>query len=429
VRKAIETSCPDEERGLAYSWYALTLLSLVYAIHALDRTVINVLIEPIRVEFGVSDSALGFLTGAAHSLPFALAALPIGALIDRVRRDRLLAGLVFTWSAMTGLGGLCGTFSLLLLSRAAVGASEAGTQPLSLALIADLFRAALRPVASSVLYAGGYIGSLVGLYAAAAITAAHGWRVALFAAGLPGLLASMLVMLTLRDPRRGAKASAQATDAPPLADSFRLFRRHRAIALLVTAQVMGSVATMGSSTWMPALLLRSYHIPMREVGFVSALASLCGVLGSLLGGLAGHYLAKGRTERLLLICGISNICWIPALLAVTLETHGDFQLVWFLAAALIGPIYIGPAFSLASSLVLPDLRGRTLAIISILCNLIGAGIGPQLVGAVSDILHHLGRTDALPLAISTMGIAALASGLLFLLTRRVVPHGLPSPLE
>jgi len=94
-----------------------------------------------------------------------------------------------------------------------------------------------------------------------------------------------------------------------------------------------------------------------------------------------------------------------------------------------GPIYIGPAFSLASSLVSPALRGRTLAIISVLCNFIGAGIGPQLVGAVSDILRHLGRTDALPLAISTMGIAALASGLLFFLTRRVVPHGLPSPLE
>ena len=128
-----------EGRPGVYGWYVLVLLTATYAIHAVDRSVINVLVEPIKREFHINDSAIGLMTGPAYAVAFALAGLPLGILVDRVRRQRLLAALLLIWSALTAVGGLTTTFVTLVATRAAVGAAESGSPPTALSLVSDYF--------------------------------------------------------------------------------------------------------------------------------------------------------------------------------------------------------------------------------------------------------------------------------------------------
>jgi len=412
----------------AYRWYVLALLTLAYALHAVDRTVVNVLVEPIKREFHATDSALGFMTGLAYAVPFALAGLPLGVLVDRVRRQRLLAALLLVWSGMTAVGGLCRNFLPLLLSRAAVGAAESGSPPTALSLVSDYFPPRQRAFAVSIFYVGAPLGAVAGVYFAALITAAHGWRVALFVAGVPGMLLAILIHLTLREPSRGALDSAGAQSHPPFAAVFGLIGRNPALLLILAALVAGAMAAVGVGSWMPAVLLRAYHLPMREVGVLSGIAGVFGAAGTFLGGVLANILAKGRTERLLMICGLSVLIGAPFTVMVLLGSAQPLQPAPYFIAAFVTPLYYGPGFSLAVGLAPPAMRGRLMAVTFVLCNILGAGIGPQIIGWISDYLASQHDPRALPNATACLTVATVAAGALFLAAIRVAPRGLTRPL-
>jgi len=413
----------------AYRWYVIALLTASYATHTFDRNVVNTLVEPIKHEFHASDSALGFMTGLAYAAPFALAGLPLGALVDRVRRQRLLAGLLLVWSGMTALGGVCQSFVALLFSRAAVGAAESGSPPTALALVSDYFPPRLRAFATSIYYVGAPIGAVTGVYITALITAEHGWRVALFIAGVPGALLALLIFFTVREPGRGGLDAVRSEGSPSFLSVFGLIGRNAGLFLILAALVAGAMAQVGIGAWMQAVLLRSYHLPMKEVGALSGISGAFSAAGAFLGGVLGNVVAKGRTERLLVICGVSILAAIPFTLMVLLGAGGPLNLVPFFATALLNPVYYGPGFSLMLSLAPATMRGRMMAVTLVVSNILGAGIGPQIIGWISDYLATRHDPLALPHATACLTVAGVTAGLLFLVAIAFAPRGLTQPLD
>jgi MFS family permease len=186
--------------------YALILLMLIYCCHSIDRSVVAVLIEPIKREFNASDRVMGVIP-LAYSVAFITAMLPVGLLIDRVNRVRLLAALVGGWSVLTALAGLAQSMTFLILARMGTGAAEAGGQPTSLSLISDLFPQERRASALGVFYLATGLGGVVTFWIGAMVAAVHGWRATFFVAGLPGAMLVIVMLATFR--ARAARSASQ----------------------------------------------------------------------------------------------------------------------------------------------------------------------------------------------------------------------------
>ena len=190
-----------EPAASRYSWYVVTVLLAVYMVHHLDRMIITLLLEPIGRDFDLSDSQLGLLAGLAYAVPFAIAGLPLGMLVDRVNRVRLLTVLVTVWSGLTTLAAFATGFWTLLLARVGVAAAEAGGTPTNVSIISDQIPAARRSTALGVYYMGAALGTIIGFSLAGTIAAEYGWRAGFLVAGLPGLLLGLVLSRTVRIER------------------------------------------------------------------------------------------------------------------------------------------------------------------------------------------------------------------------------------
>ena len=197
---------------------ALLCIWAIFVVHGIDRSILLVLLEPIRRSFALNDSQLGLLTGLGYAVPFALAGIPLGALADRLRRTRFLAALLALWSSLTALGGLAPSYIWLVLARACVGASEAGAPPTMLSLLGDLFSDKTRPAALSIYFTAPYVGLMAGATLAGQISQTYGWRTALLAIGPPAF----------SSPRPSSPcASPPAAPSPPPATPPNRRRRSR----------------------------------------------------------------------------------------------------------------------------------------------------------------------------------------------------------
>jgi predicted MFS family arabinose efflux permease len=409
-----------ETSGKAYRIYVLGLLFLVYVIHHLDRNILLLLQEPIRNEFGLSDSQLGMLTGIVYALPFALAGIPFGALVDRVTRTRLVAMLVVVWSGFTALSGLAHSFLQLVIARAAIGAAEAGAPPGIMSLLSDTFSAKSRPTVMSLLFMGPFIGLLAGSILGGAAAAAFGWRGALFIAAVPGMLVAVLILLTLREPERGLFDSSVSRKEPAarVRDVVRFAMRHERVRDTILAMVMASIVSIGVASWIPVLLVRVYGLPLAKAGFITGLvAGLPGALGSISAGwIASRF--GGRDDQLLRLCGTAVGMAAPlGFLGASLGSL-PFTIVGITLWGYANTMFVGPGHSLYLNTVAPRMRGTLAAIVVIVCNLVGAGLGPQLVGWSSDFLRRAGDPRPLPHAMSLLALAGLVSAMLFLRARR-----------
>jgi predicted MFS family arabinose efflux permease len=406
----------------AYRLYVIGLLFLVYVIHHLDRNILLVLQEPIRKEFALSDGQLAMLTGIVYALPFALAGIPLGALADRVTRTRLIAILVIIWSGFTAVSGLARNFLGLIVARAAIGASEAGAPPGIMSILSDTGPASSRPSVMSVLFMGPFIGLLAGSALGGAAAERFGWRGALFIAAVPGILVAALILVTLREPARGTFDSPKDRKVPaaPVWDVVRFSMRHIRVRDTILAMVMASIVSIGVATWIPVLLVRVYGLSLAHAGFLTALiAGLPGALGSIAAGLITTRLG-GRDDQLLRLCGTAVGLAAPmGFLAAWMDSL-PLTIVGFALWGFINTMFVGPGHSLYLNAAPPRMRGTLSATVVIACNLVGAGLGPQLIGTASDLLHSAGDPRPLARAIALVALAGLVSSFLFLRARRAV---------
>ena len=369
----------------------LWLLLIVYIFNFIDRQIVNILAEPIARDLDLSDTQIGLMTGIAFALLYTVLGLPIARYSDRPSTNRigLIAISLTVWSAMTALCGMAQNFVQLLLARVGVGVGEAGCTPAAHSLIADIVPKERRASALAFYALGIPIGTLLGMLIGGQLADRVGWREAFMIVGLPGLALAVVLMLVLREPRRGAVMIAARAATPPLVLSNRealtAILGSRAFVLLLVAGTAASFLGYGKITWITIFFQRTHGLSPGEVGFWFGLwGGAAGIAGTFLGGwIADRY---GHTDRrhVMTAPAIGMALAAPILFAAFFATDWRVALALLMIPTLLNALYYGPTYSSVQGLVRPEARALATAILLFCQNLIGLGLGPLFFGMLSD---------------------------------------------
>ncbi|MEQ9449393.1 MAG: MFS transporter [Rhodospirillaceae bacterium] len=274
--------------------YALGLLLLLYLSNYLDRQILAILLEPIKLDLGLSDAQLGFLSGIAFAIFFATLGIPIAMWADRTSRRNVVVVALAAWSGMTMLCGFAVNFWQLVLARIGVAVGEAGGAPPAHSMISDLYAPHERATAMAVYSLGAPFGIFCGFLIGGWVNVENGWRAAFFVVGAPGLLLALVIRFTLREPRRGAADGLQDTaPAPPLAEVLRFIWGQRSLVHMLAAATLTALAGYGAIIWQPVFLIRSFGLETDEVGLALALIiGIGGSIGTYFGGLMADRLGQ-----------------------------------------------------------------------------------------------------------------------------------------
>jgi predicted MFS family arabinose efflux permease len=414
--EAAEAAMPDGPilTGSAHSpdvsgrSFILVILTLVYVVNYLDRQILAILMPQIQAEFHLSYTQIGDLIGPAFAFVYAILGVPLAVIADRANRRNIIAASLAVFSLMTLLSSTARGFWTMALARFGTGVGEAGTGPSINSVIADLYAPAERAAALSFYTAGLNIGLLVAFFGGGWISDHYGWRVAIMAAGVPGLALSILIMLTVREPKRGLVEALPDSNPPSFWSVVRYLWSQKSFRWMSIGTSFSSFGGYAGIAFIPTFLKISHHLTQAQVGL--ALALLTGV-----GGAIGTYLAGVLADRF----GARDVRWnmyVPiagAFIAIPFAPlfylTPDIRIA--LAAAIIpvmmGAVYVGPAYSVAQGLVPLRMRARSVAILLLILNVIGLGLGPPLVGLVADLLKPSLGADALRYAMMTTILTGL----------------------
>lgn len=401
-----------------YSRYVLALLLGGYILNSFDRSILSLLLESIRLELDVSDTQLGLLSGLAFAVLYSTLALPIAAVADRGNRRSVLVMSVLVWSVMTAMCGLAGSFAALLVARMGVAVGQAGASPASHSLIADYFPVGRRATALAVYTlgapAGAMLAGLLGGWGGEYL----GWRDTLLLAGAPGLLLAPLLWLTVAEPRHSVAASAQPA-APPVATVLRHLWARPSFRHLCIACALHSIAIYSASSFNPAYLARSHGWTGMQAGQLVAMLGLSGVAGMYLGGVVTDLLGGRHAEPRwkLWVPAVATFALLPVQLVCYLGS-GPLMAGAFLMSSLLSMVFFGPAYATAQALAAPRMRAVAAAMLLFFKAMIGMGLGPLLVGNLSDRLAPLAGPDALRYALLLVPLFHLWAAVHFLLAGR-----------
>lgn len=405
---------------------SLLLLGLVYIFSYIDRQAIAVLIEPIKREFGASDTLMGLLTGLAFGVLYAGLGIPVGRLADRgVRRD-IVAACCTLWSLATMACGLATQFWQLLLARMAVAVGEAGGMAPSISLVSDLYPRRHRSLAISLFMMGPHFGVLIGLALGGWIAQHHGWRAAFLAFGAPGVVLGLLVWLLVREPARGGFDPHPAVTPPrePLRVQLRRLLAIPALRWLCLGCGIAGVSGYGYGTWMPSFLVRSHGLSIAHAGLVFGVASGAGaVAGSLFSGWCCDRLAA-RDPRWQLGLPLAGVLLaVPCALALLLWPAGGLWTIAGVAVphAIVFALLFGffaswwpsLSYSAVSQMVPAHERAVAASLLNLFITLFGVGVGPLVTGMLSDLLTPVYGAQALRMALVAVVALMLLTALLF----------------
>ena len=391
-----------------YRTYVLVVLTLVYVVNYLDRQILAILMPQVKAEFGLNYREVGYLIGPAFAIVYAVLGVPLAVLADRYNRRNIIAASLAVFSLMTVMSSYARGFWTMALARFGTGVGEAGTGPSVNAVIADLYAPTERAAALSFYTAGLNIGLLLAFFGGGWISEHYGWRVAIVAAGVPGLLLTFLLLFTVREPRRGLVEALPDSDPPNFWAVVKCLWSQRSFRWMAIGTSFSSFGGYAAIAFIPTFLKLSHHMTPAQIGVVLAL--LAGV-----GGAAGTYLAGVFADRL----GARDVRWymyVPIIATFIAVPFGPVfylsaNLAVALAAAIVpvmmGATYVGPAYAMAQALVPLRMRARAVAILLLILNIIGLGLGPPVVGLVADLLQPWLGVEALRYAMLT----TLATGL------------------
>jgi MFS family permease len=401
---------------------ALLLLFVVSLFNYLDRWMLSILVPAIKADLALSDTQIGFITGIAFSLFYATMGIPIARLADRYSRRLVVSAAMALWSAMTAVCGLAQNFVQLAIARVMVGVGEAGATPPSHSLIADFYPRERRALAISIYGMGAPFGIFLGFLLGGWLTQAYGWRVALLAFGIPGLILAGAVYVFLGEPRRGAADGLTApVQAPPLGITLKtLFSRPTYL-----NNCLGSgfytIVYLGLLNWMPSFFERAHDMPIGTIG--TWLAFIIGgsqLLGVLSGGWLADRLAAVDLGWLMRLCGITVLIAIPFYPLVVLSQSPTLAFVMLFVPFMVGIMQAGPQHATTQGVAPVAMRATAAATYLLIVNLMG-GLGPQLVGLLSDALAVQGESRSLGWAMLVVAVSfSLLSAWFFFLASRTL---------
>lgn len=410
---------------------ALALLSVVYAVNLLDRQILSMLLVPIKAELGISDSALGFLTGTSFALFYATAGIPIARLADRSNRVRVIAVGLTLWSAATAACGLARSFVHLALARVLVGVGEAAGSPPAHSLIADYFPPERRARSIALYTMGASVGIGLGYALGGWLEAAVGWRGAFFAVGLPGLVLAALVLLGMREPIRGASEGRRADgEQPPVGEALRLLFSIRSYRQIATATALYNVASYGFMMWIPTFLTRVHDMPRSESGaWLGLIAASCGLAGAWTGGWLADYGAQRDRRWLVWLPACAGALTTPFLFVFILADSGPAALLAYVPISFLSATWSAPTYACVQGLVSLRMRAMASAVLLFVLNLIGLGLGPQLVGVMNDVFEARYGLEAIRYSLLLIGLGKAWGAVHSLIASRRLRQELDAAME
>lgn len=416
-----------------YGWYVTFVLLLGFTFSFVDRQVLNLLVEPIRTDLGLSDTEISFLQGFAFATTYIVASIPIGRMVDRFNRVRIMIAGVLFWSATTIACGLSRNYWQLFLARTGVGAGEAALSPAAWSVLADYFHPdrLSRPI--SVYLMGPYIGAGIAMIAGAEVldfTRGSGsidlplfgelapWQFTFIAVGLPGILIAALIA-TIREPVRTGRKDPNLV-VPPLRDVWAHMRAH---ARVYTALHLGVpfivVMLYGLQSWTPTILVRVYDWDLADAGRIYGLIALIsGSSGVLLGPSVARILERrGRNDAPLLVAMLGAASAALCLIALPFQSGATGALVCIAGAGFSVTLPLALITSTMQRVTPNEMRGVVNGAYVVTSNVTGLALGPTLVALCTDYVFADPNAVDRSLALVSLVVGPIALGLLYSGTR------------
>lgn len=392
----------------------LLLLTLLYADTFIGRQIMAVMIEPIKLEFGASDTAMGLISGLAFAGVFAVFGLSAGQLADRVSRTRLLAACALLWSVTTFLCGFATGFYMLIAARMLVAVAEAPVTASSISLIADLYPHRRRAFAVSCYSSAPTLAAIIAMSLGAWVVKQYGWRTGFMVVATPAVLLSLLFSFFIKEPLRGSwdKPVTVAPKIQGLRATLTTLWQQKTFRLLIFSSAITTMGANAYGMWNATFLVRSHGLELQQAGmlagFVGGGSAAIGMLFS--GWLADHLISRDHSWQLKLP-QIGHVIGTLSLLAYLLWPSGIMMhigalpiptaMLWCALNGFFAVWWVGPIFSFITRLVPPNQRAVAISCQTILITVLGIGVGPFAVGLISDIL------------VSQVGLESLRYALLF----------------
>jgi MFS family permease len=420
-------------RADLYKRYALALMTAVYMVNLLDRFSMGLLLQPIKVDLGLSDTQLGFLTGIAFGLFYAILGLPIARWADRGNRVTIASLAIGLWGLTVMACWFVTSFVQLALARMAAAVGESGCKPPTYSLIGDYFpQPAERTRAMSIYWLGSPLATLISFIGGGWLNHRYGWRATFVLMGIPGLLLAVLVKFTLREPRVqiarpgvGAPSHLEHHSHPSLATVLTTLWRRRSCRHLTVALILFFTMGFGLTPWNAAFMMRSHGMRSDELGvWMGLIISIGGMIGVLSGGYIANRWFAGNERGQMRMSAVSIALSFPCYIAFLLLPQKHLALAMLLPTMLVFNLFVASTYALMQRLVPDAMRATTMAVIMLLYNLIGMGVGPQAVGILSDLFSPIAGSESLRYAMLIVSVVALWAAYHFWQAGRTVEEDL-----
>lgn len=407
-------------------WLALIILTAISTVGFIDRIVVNVLVEPVKAEFSLTDQQVS-LMGVAFTVLNIGVGLMIARRAERVRRLTLVSVGTLLWSAATAVCGWAGSWIQLLSARMAVGLGEAIGLPSLQSVISDYFPANKRGTAISVLMLAPPVGAFIGFVGGAWIAQEFSWRFTFLIAAIPGLFLAALAWFLVKEPRRGAHDVDASDDVPPISQVLKRLFALPSARNLVIGSAFAAMLGFGLNYFFTSLMIRQFNVGLAEAGLYSGLiASLPAAVSVIVSGMLGDRLGEKNPAAYALVPAVCLLLGGPIYaLAITREDLG-LLLGLVSIATFLNFGYLGITYAALQNLMHPRMRATCSAVLNVVYG-IASGLGPFLLGTLSDqmaITH--GATKGLTIAMAITGALYVWAGLHYLLAARKYASDLAS---
>lgn len=390
--------------------YILGLLAALSAFNFLDQQVMAIVLEPVRHEFSLSDVQLGLLSGLAFAALYTTLSMPAGVWAVSHSRINLITAAATVWGVMTLLSGFARSFTQLLFARLGVGVGEAGGMPPSQALISDLYGPAERGAALAILAAGVNVGVFLAFLVGGVVAHRYGWRTAFIVVGIPPVLLAVLLRLTVREPPSAVSrpALAEGSSIGLVAGTMRTMWSDPVLRQLCFASTLTMAVGYGALPWIPSYLVRSHGLDIASIGsYLAVLIGIGGALGTYLGGKLSDLLGRRDIRWSLWVVCLAFVIARPFAMAFYAVDNTALALALFVLPAMAGAVHMGPSFAVLHGRIEPRLRPISSAVLLLILNFIGLGLGPLMVGALSQWVFAAHGEDSLRYALITIQLIGI----------------------
>lgn len=417
----IDTSTPAWP-SRSSAWYVAILLMLANTLAFVDRQAMALLVQPIKQDLGISDTAISLLYGLSFTLFYVAVGIPIARVADRSNRRNIVAGAILVWSIATSVCGLVRSFAGLFAARVMVGAGEGGLTPAAYSLLSDYFPKERLPAAMGVYQIGLYLGGASALILGGLISTVvppastvivpivgtlKGWQLVFLLLGLPGILLTAL-LFTVREPARRGVAATQ--ESVPVTEFLRHIGQNKGAYVGITLgfALMIFVGN-GTAVWIPAFLQRTFGWSTAQVGsHYGPIVFLCGASGALIGGLVASRLrASGRPDASLRASLFGFAMLVPITIGFPLMPTAAGALLLIGAMNFFAGFNFGGGLATLLEMTPNRMRALVSAFYMLTINLIGAALGPTAIALTTD--YWFADPQRLPQAIAL--VCAIASPL------------------